>query len=144
MNSWELTGTATVENGNGVYKRYSQDRLIIRELGNIVNGFRDGAWHLFYEFSASKETASTYVNGIEEGIQTNYFEDGGVQLSGMMSNEKRTGKWKWYFETGELETEVSFVDGKKNGIQTFWDEAGIKTKEEVYENGVFISENVLR
>ena len=76
-------------------------------------------------------------------MQTSYFETGGKIVEGEILDDNRVGEWKWYFETGELETIITFENGKKTGVQPFFNELGEKTKEEIYENGVFISETVL-
>ena len=143
-NSWGPANKAGVKNGNGTYERYSEDMLTLLETGEIVDGKRNGLWKVFYEISGNLQMEMNYVNGEIQGAQTYYFDTGGVMQEGNMSGTKRMDQWKWYFETGELETSVNYIDGKKNGTQLFLDEAGNETKQEIYENGVFISEVILR
>lgn len=44
----------------------------------------------------------------------------------------------WYNEYETKTSEVNFMNGKKEGIQSFWNGNGILIKEEVYENGELI------
>jgi len=43
------------------------------------------------------------------------FEDGVFLGSGFLENGKKTGKWSYFYETGELKNEIEYQDGIENG-----------------------------
>jgi antitoxin component YwqK of YwqJK toxin-antitoxin module len=51
------------------------------------------------------------------------------------------GNCTWYFKNGRKESEVTFIDGKKEGEQLFWSPTTEKiVKREFYKNGELVRE----
>lgn len=135
ISTWDSDGDPQVVNGNGRLESFLDMGLIMIQDGNVVNGERDGTWYNYYPTSGNIFIRTDYKNGEVEGKQSTFHETGQTWFEGMMSKGKETGEWKWYFDTGELESTAFFENGLKTGIQTFWDADGTKIKEETYENG---------
>ena len=62
---------------------------------------------------------------------------------GKMEYNERQGIWKWYYESGELQSTVNYFDDKKHGDQIFHSELGKEVKKEVYWLGELLSETLL-
>jgi antitoxin component YwqK of YwqJK toxin-antitoxin module len=60
-----------------------------------------------------------------------------------LEDDKKTGEWRWYYESGQLQCTVSCKNDKKQGDQIFWSESGRRAKKEVYKNGELVSEVLL-
>ncbi len=76
------------------------------------------------------------------GLQKIYFESGQLYSYGEMLDDYKEGKWNWYYENGNTSSSVSYRNDKKECKQIMWSEAGEKTKEEFYKNGVLIEEKL--
>lgn len=135
--TWKPDGTPVIVNGNGRYEYYPDMGLIATIEGDVKDGYKNGTWYTYYP-SGDIQSSTVWVAGEETGKQTTFYENGNTWTEGVMTAGKQTGEWKWYFEDGTIETIANFVDGKKEGIQSFWGITGDKIKDEVYENDKLI------
>lgn len=72
---------------------------------NVVSFYDNGNPKLIY---FTKTT-----NGIKEKVfQQMYYENGKLQYEGSFMNNEKTGKWKYYFQTGVLFSECDFTNSK--------------------------------
>jgi len=55
-------------------------------------------------------------------------------------NGLATGIWKWYYDKGIIETEISFKDGKYHGVSQEWSELGVLLSSEIWEDGELVFE----
>lgn len=140
-NSWDINGEQNIKEGQGVYKAYYPNRETVYESGNIIDGLREGTWHVFYE-SNTLFQEQNYVNGKLNGLQKVYFESGQIYTSGEMVDDYKNGEWHWFYENGNISSKVSFIKDKKEGKQIMWSELGEKVKEEFYQNGILIDERL--
>ena len=98
-----------------VYKKYYQNGQLLQE-GETKDDVEVGDFKLWYE------------NG--QLCQIGSFKDG-----------KEDGEWKYYYENGNLELKGHFKNGFPNGGENkTWYECGQLKSEEVWENGVVISQ----
>ncbi len=134
--SWAPDGTQMVNAGEGNHRVYLGDSLVVEE-GRIVNGLRDGQW-INFSFAGSTIRKCAYKQGVMEGPETGYHENGAVAVEGLRKNDLQHGEWKWYHANGQLETSVVFASGKKIDNQVFYDEEGAVVKTEVYEMGKLV------
>jgi len=137
-NAWDTKENQSIKNGTGTLISYYPDEVTISESGDYKDGYKTGVWKTFYENSDKLLQETVYKKGILTGIQKQYFESGKVYSEGLLADNLQEGEWNWYFEDGSNESKVSFKHGKKEGIQTIWNEEGDKLKEEYYEKGKFV------
>jgi antitoxin component YwqK of YwqJK toxin-antitoxin module len=53
-----------------------------------------------------------------------HYPDGKIQQEGLLVNHVKEGKWKYYFETGNLQKEESYRDGKPIGTSVEYEADG--------------------
>ena len=143
INSWDANGEQSVTDGKGNYQSLHEETLDIFEEGQITGGLRQGTWKSYYPESASLLGEMNYSEGKLNGPYTTYFESGEVYIEGNFIEDKKDAKWQWFFEGGNVESMVTYESDKKQGVQKFWSETGIEAKEEIYEDGELIGENLL-
>lgn len=62
--------------------------------------------------NANKKWEVNYVNGIKEGIQTDWYPNGEKMLEGMYIHGKKEGTWTRWDEDSK-KTEIEFKEGKE-------------------------------
>lgn len=128
-------GVVLVKDGNGNFTDFYESGHVAEE-GNYTNGLKQGEWkNYFDEENHPIQGIVNYKDGVLDGKYLAYFPDGKEQIVGSFRNGLQDGLWKWYTMEGEVESEVSFVDGKKTGDQIFYDEFLTVTKKEKYADG---------
>jgi antitoxin component YwqK of YwqJK toxin-antitoxin module len=143
QNSWTPTGELMVKDGTGEHRLFYEDGSVY-EAGEIKNGLRDGVWKMYRMGMDSLLQQSSFVKGVAEGPMISYYESGNIISEGMMKAGKQDGLWTWYFDGGNVESTVTFVNGKKEGIQeTFNQESEILMTEE-YKNGERVNVTIAR
>ena len=96
-------------------------------------------WTAYYPQSDKIVMSTTqYANGEPDGLQKFFFEDGTLQIEGVIKNGKRQGTWTWYHQNAILESSVDFKAGRKEGVQHFYLDDGTLTRTEVYQQGAFV------
>jgi len=71
---------------------------------------------------------------VPDGIVTQYFESGKVELESNYKDGKREGTSKKYYENGVLRAEMTFRDNKVDGLEKIYYEDGTVKSEMEYEN----------
>ncbi len=61
---------------------------------------------------------------IENGYKKYYYPDESLKEEGLMVNGLKTGVWKKWRATGQLQKEKNYINGKKNGLYQSWYEDG--------------------
>jgi len=107
---------------------YWDDDVTIKRKGTYLDSIPIG-FHYFYNSSGVPEKAIRYNN---KGIRT---AEGPVD-----ENEKRTGEWKNYSETGELRSNGMFVNDRQNGVWNYYSPNGKKEQIGNFNNGVMEGE----
>ena len=66
----------------------------------------------------------TFVNGIKEGLEKEWFKNGKLRYEGNMKNNKEDGVSRYYHENGTLSWEVNYKNGVIEGLEKEWFENG--------------------
>lgn len=74
----------------------------------------------------------------DDGIvsYTKYTEDAEVLETGFYIAMKKTGTWKYYDTDGHLRMQLTYVDGKREGVCYKWDATGALEYRIVYNDDV--------
>jgi len=115
-----------------------------------ADGFKHGVWKSFYE-DYSLKTEEIYVHGERNGIFKEYDRNGNVRSIKKYSNDVEdkvdvVSPLKYrrdYYKNGQVKTEVTFRNGKPEGIRRDFDENGNVVKSFVYRNGILVSEGII-
>ena len=142
MNTWSTDGEPRIIDGEGDYISFYEGTTSIIEKGLINNGLREGIWKAYYPNSDMIRQESNYIQGQMHGKLVVYYENGNIYTEGNYENELKEGEWTWNYDSGYIQCSVNYVNDQKEGVQQFWSESGSKNKEEIYENGVLISEKI--
>jgi uncharacterized protein len=78
-----------------------------------LNGYQK-----FYYPKGSISSEGMMVNGNPDGYWKSYFESGKLKSEGNRKHFELDSTWKFYNENGKLILEVTYKNGKKNGIKT--------------------------
>jgi len=91
-----------------------------------MNGYQK-----FYYQTGVLSSEGTMRDGKPDGYWKSYFENGKLKSEGNRKNFELDSVWKFYNETGNPVLEISYKNGKKNGIKTSY-----LDKETIKENFV--------
>ncbi len=69
-----------------------------------------------------------------------YFSTGKTAWVGHYKNNLEEGLWEFYWENGQIKSKEFYTKGKENGLCSYYDQTGKKTKEAVWKNGKLIKE----
>jgi antitoxin component YwqK of YwqJK toxin-antitoxin module len=154
---------------DGEYLAYHENG-IVKEKGNYLKNSKIGVWQYFdenniplknenymkegdcsiveiEEYSNSKLLSKKSIsNGVI--IEESYFENGNLKsISNFVLNEFCElipyGTTKEYFESGILQKEYSFVNGKKDGISTAYFESGAILNRIPFEKDVRVGQGLV-
>ena len=81
---------------------------------NSHQRIRDG-WYRRYDTEGVLRAKETFRNGIKEGLQVWYREDGKVDREGTYVGGKRHGTYKVYYRSGQLRSRGTYERGKLEG-----------------------------
>ena len=84
----------------------------------------------------SKVTITTSGSIIKTGEYIKHYDNGVIEMRGMMKDGKREGLWKSWYQNGAPWSETTFTDGMKNGKTTTWYENEQKRYEGFFTNDV--------
>lgn len=109
----------------------------VRE-GNLDN-YSNGFVCTYFPDSAKLCEEIPYINGMKEGMVRRYdYSPGGKTLHSEIpfKNNKEEGIGKFYrYYSGELETEIGYANGIKEGVAKDYFKSGKIQKETLYKNG---------
>lgn len=75
------------------------------------------------------------ASGTKEKLkETEYYQDGKVKMKGSLKNNKRHGKWEYYYPSGNMWSICHYNEGAKHGETIVYYENGIKRYEGEYLN----------
>ena len=72
--------------------------------------------------------------------QCQFYTNFGLRSEGVLKNNKREGRWVFYFENGNKQAEGNFVNDVQNGDHVVYHENGALYYQGVYENGKRVGE----
>ena len=107
--------------GQEVKRAYYNSGAILSEVHYNIEGKRDGTTKYFYDWGAwAIKTEANYKNGKMDGEFTSYTKYGRIKEEGFYKYteegvcSERTGIWKRYYDSGELNTEITYDENGKS------------------------------
>ena len=107
--------------GQEVKRAYYNSGAILSEVHYNIEGKRDGTTKYFYDWGAwAIKTEANYKNGKMEGEFTSYTKYGRIKEEGFYKYteegvcSERTGIWKRYYDSGELNTEITYDENGRS------------------------------
>lgn len=94
------------------------DKGFIQEESEYKEGKRHGitTWYLTEEkMQGPKYVMYTYQNGMFEGVQETYYENGNIKTQKMFSNNVQHGAAIEYYEDGRIKSEANYKNGELKG-----------------------------
>ena len=82
----------------------------------------------------------TLINGLNEGPQTLWHENGQMNIESFYKNGKAEGKAKVWYESGQLKEVVHYKDGLKDGRRKMMNEPGEVIAQGVYRRDTLLSD----
>jgi len=122
---------------HGVYKEYYNSGELHFKM-NYNRGKKDGLKKIYYKSGEIKETLK-FVDDEQVSLEVDifgeyegqeyehkeYYDSGKLKIDGQYnSNGKHTGTWKKFYESGELEYLLDYVNGKRHGSKIQYFESG--------------------
>jgi antitoxin component YwqK of YwqJK toxin-antitoxin module len=107
--------------GQEVKRAYYNSGAILSEVHYNIEGKRDGTTKYFYDWGAwAIKTEANYKNGKMDGEFTSYTKYGRIKEEGFYKYteegvcSERTGIWKRYYDSGELNSEITYDENGKS------------------------------
>ena len=107
--------------GQEVKRTYYNSGAILSEVHYNIEGKRDGTTKYFYDWGAwAIKTEANYKNGKMDGEFTSYTKYGRIKEEGFYKYteegvcSERTGIWKRYYDSGELNSEITYDENGKS------------------------------
>ena len=101
-----------------VYK-LNDKGIKVRE-GYFKDGFWDGLHLYWYDDGVTLFDSSNWNQGLLNGKQTLYFENGQKEIEQNFTNNIKNGLYTEWYETGTKKQEGTFVNGLKEGKWEGW------------------------
>ncbi len=96
--------------------------------------FENGNFKIIHEFLTDTAKLS------EDYHYKEYYKNGNLKTNGLENRGMKKGDWKFYFDNGNLNAELSFVNSKINGPITIYNLEGGVAGTDFAENG-FLKRN---
>lgn len=81
-----------------------------------------------------------FKNGVGEGIQKEYYDNGQLKVSFTFVSGQKEGKWIYYHSNGKKWEEGNFKSNLYDGKWTTWNEEGKKNLIRTFEKDKMIKE----
>lgn len=121
----------------GVSKSQMSNGLVLSE-ETFVNGIKQGPYKINYASGKIlKECSLVGADGnLEDGIYREYYESGQLKYQYHYKRGVKVGNWDSYYENGQQWTHRFFKSNQLDGEVLVWDETGLLTKKNLYDNGI--------
>lgn len=127
-----MEGTIDNKKREGIWKVYYESGEL-KEIGEYVNNKRSGLWETYFEDGAKRGDIE-YTE--DHGRYTEYYHSGKVYGEGPKSGARNVGHWRYYDESGIIQSEGDYVNGKKQGEWKSYYPSGKGSSLGHYENDV--------
>ena len=94
------------------------DNGFLQEESDYKDGKRHGTtiWYSYADkMQGNKAVMYTYQNGLFEGLQETYYDDGKVKSQKMFSNNVANGAAIEFYEDGSIKSECTYKNGELKG-----------------------------
>ena len=78
-----------------------------------------------------------YINDSTKVIKV-FYDSGQLESEATYVYGKLYGTYKEWFENGNIKSEINFENGKRNGVTSTWFSNGVKESEMLYNNNLFV------
>lgn len=95
-----------------------------------------------FEFNRSGQLVETvqFFKGMRHGPTLGFYEDANPKFEGNYALDQLEGHFRtYYFETGKLQADINYVQGKRSGDTKFYDEQGNLYLEATFKDDKAIS-----
>ncbi len=100
------------------------ENSMLYEIGEMKNSKKQGLWTTYITKTKQKLTEINYMDGKKNGIYYEYNSDGKMVAKGTLINGKAQGLCTWYYPDGKKEAEVLYKDGNRKGEYKEFDQKG--------------------
>jgi len=136
---------------NGIRKTYREDE-IIEEM--FVNNIKDGTTRYYFADGDLKKEI-VFEDGLEEGLAKEYGKDGRIitlitykggfiveieKINGYIAGNKKHGKWKYFYDNGQVRLEGNYKRGLEHGYFKEYDTDGNLLTTTKYDNGLKVED----
>ncbi|MCG3166756.1 MAG: hypothetical protein POELPBGB_02538 [Bacteroidia bacterium] len=108
---------------------------------NFSDSLLHGPFKIFAE-NGSPVKEGAYINGLETGLFKYYDVNGTLTVEGYLREGKKNGMWTTWYDDVQKKEEMNYKDDVLHGIWTHWFIDGNLMREETYENGKKVKEQV--
>lgn len=115
---------------NGLIKDTVNGKIIEYE---VFNGKKNGLFKIYHK-NGILEMIGTIEDNLNQGKWTYYYQSGQIESEGYFKDDLPTGLWKWYHENGNLKEIGTFEKGNREGKWIFYDLDGNKIEEKYFKN----------
>lgn len=77
----------------------------------------------WYDSTGAPEHSETFVNNKENGLETYYYPNGQIRMTGKMKDDDEVGDWVGYYPSGKVSAKVTYKAGKQTRAH-FYNEDG--------------------
>jgi antitoxin component YwqK of YwqJK toxin-antitoxin module len=110
----------------------------IGEGGLVFNNNRFKVNGLVYEMIGDKELLLGQMkDGLKDKVWNQYYDNGNMEFEVTFVNGKENGLLTCWYESGEIDNTINYKNGVKNGLFNTWFKNGQKRHEGYFTNGEF-------
>ena len=92
-----------------------------------------------YGYSGSLTSVSSIKNGVPDGVETGFDEEGRILWKLTYVNGKQDGIQKAFYPNGEVMLSYTYVNGIKHGIAQTYRVDGVVNKKVTYRNNKLVN-----
>ena len=93
-------------------------------IGNVLNGKKEGKWVEYYHSTGRKMYEHYYKDGVRDGLHTSWYENGKKKIEGTFKDDKHDGLHTTWYENGQMKIQNEFKDGNLVFTISSWNEDG--------------------
>jgi antitoxin component YwqK of YwqJK toxin-antitoxin module len=108
---------------------------------NFTDSLLNGPFKTYTE-TGNPLNEGAYFNGMENGLFKYYDTNGLLTIEGYLKNGKKEGIWTTWYDDVQKKEEIHYKEDVLNGTWTHWFIDGNLMREETYDNGKKVKEQV--
>ena len=101
---------------------------------NYKNGLEDGVQRYWYD-NGQLKTEENYKNGKLDGVRRHWYDNGQLSEEANYKDDELDGVQRTWHENGQLTYEANYKHGQRDGVQRHWCDNGQLRTEENYKDG---------
>ncbi len=104
----------------------------------VKEGIKNGQFNISF-LNGKKAVTGNVVNNKNEGKWSYYYETGELESEGYFSKDVVVGEWVWYFPNGNKMEEGKYLKGKREGLWKLYNEDGTMKSSMYFQDGKVVS-----